>query len=485
MLRSDRSLFSGSPVGSNEMKHISSSVICPQQEAENKKEKNKEEENKKEENKKEENNAEKQIQIIPHNTCSTSTDRGNNESSVGVLNGLRLLSAVVVVFHHIGALDNSLWDQEALQKNQRRVRNRIKDYLPKKERQNDRRFLFERPIILDLMPKMPGRVALATFIIIAGFVAAHGVHTRIKSMRNSTNPTSSTKNMSALEITAVALMKRYSNSLLHRYLRLALPVLPAVVLYQIFFQLAWIPGPYNTVFANSTHREYYILSAWAEGPIRGIFSSQLNGAFWIMPILFSAPFLSLSIQVPAFSLTPCGRAVWYCCILLYFGGSFNTKTTDNNIMVVLGVVLADIYHCEWKKWSRLKFLAFYCACLFAFLIPWFPEPIYSAHITETIGGAGTFALIVFCPLQRLKSIFDNRCCKYFQGSAFYIYIWHLLIYGVCLINVEPHVSKPVLYSVGCSAAILLPVFLWWVMDGYVKKCATFLTKKMFVQMMVV
>merc|ERR1712166_576023 len=131
------------------MKHISSWAIYPQL-AENKKEENKKEENKKEENKKEENNAEKQIQIIPHNTCSTSTDRGNNESSVGVLNGLRLLSAVVVVFHHIGALDNSLWDQEALQKNQRRVRNRIKDYLPKKERQNDRRFLFERPIILDL-----------------------------------------------------------------------------------------------------------------------------------------------------------------------------------------------------------------------------------------------------------------------------------------------------------------------------------------------
>ena len=227
-------------------------------------------------------------------------------------------------------------------------------------------------------------------------------------------------------------------------------------------------------------RQYYILSAWAEGPLRGMFSSQLNGALWIMPVLFAAPFLAVSIQLPAFSLTPRGRAAWYCCILLYFGGSFNKATMNNSIMVVLGVVLADIYHCEWRRWSTLKFLLFYVACYVAFTIPWFPEPIYSAHVTETIGGAGTVALVVFCPFNRVKSIFDNRCCKYFQGSAFYIYVWHLLIYGVCLIHVEPRVSKPVLYSVGCLSAIVLPILLWWIMDGCVKRCATCVTKKIFV-----
>lgn len=128
--------------------------------------------------------------------------------SVPVLDGLRVISVLVVLFHHTGTLDEDLWDPKALRLH--------RDTRVLQAAHN----LGSDGLFPHFIGVGPGRVAVEVFLLIAGFVAAHGLFHRIGVEWD-------------VETFAQRLghaVYKTQGSLMKRFWRLALPLIPVQVI---------------------------------------------------------------------------------------------------------------------------------------------------------------------------------------------------------------------------------------------------------------
>ena len=114
----------------------------------------------------------------------------------------------------------------------------------------------------------PGKVSVQIFLVLAGFVAAHGAFVRIvESKQAEASGPSAAPRENDVEI----LFKRYNESLLKRFWRLGLPLIPVQLIGVILWANELTYGPYFSVVAEEKVREAFSVG------IPAIWSPVLSG----------------------------------------------------------------------------------------------------------------------------------------------------------------------------------------------------------------
>mmetsp|Transcript_2501 Transcript_2501/g.5747 ORF Transcript_2501/g.5747 Transcript_2501/m.5747 type:complete len:459 (-) Transcript_2501:1729-3105(-) len=367
---------------------------------------------------------------------------------VGVLNGARVVSAIIVVFHHIGALDEDLWDPNLLASQQaalglRSTRNRRLQTSLDTGGSGFAEFFFY------IISFGPGHLAVEVFLALAGFVAAHDVWCQLRSRVEREDASEKPGEQDDPSQIGKVLFTRYQKALLGRFWRLALPLVPVQVMHLVLWSQFLAYGPY---LSFSSHDR--VMGGYKVG-LRGIWSSSLSGSLWILEALFLAPFVALAIQLPVQSAPPRGRAVWYLLVVLYLCGSFvDVNNYSYFTGVVLGVALADVYN-NYEFANPLRAALLLVACTMVSM-PWWPGQFYGQYICLTVSATGFLFFILYAP-RFLQRLLDNYLMEKLAPYSYQLYIWHVLVFSIYAVNAQPYAPKAVLYIFGFLSAFCLAV----------------------------
>ena len=358
----------------------------------------------------------------------------NRTGTVPVLDGLRVISALVVLFHHTGTLDEDLWDPKALRRETRAL-----------QAHN----LGSDGLFPHLIGVGPGRVAVEVFLLIAGFVAAHGLFHRIGVECNDVD--------SFAQRIGHAVYKT-QGSLMKRFWRLALPLIPVQLLHFVLWGERLAYGPYLSFPSEEVVYKSY------EVGIAGIWSSALSGSLWIMEPLFFAPFVALAMQVTVVGRAPRTRGLWYLMCCLYFSGNFQEPTISPYISVSIGVALADLYNHvhEQEIWLKLRVFLLVVSLIFVG-ITWYPGSSYGAPYSRIATASGIVFWSLYAP-KIFQLPLDNCIMKFCSKFAYQLYIWHLLIMCIFSVNVQPTSSKFALYVGGFAACFATSVVAYYLFE---------------------
>ncbi|GBG29241.1 Hypothetical Protein FCC1311_054632 [Hondaea fermentalgiana] len=376
---------------------------------------------------------------------ATATARPRN---VGVLNGARAVSAVIVLFHHIGALDEDLWDARYL-KRQREARGHIPIGSGRRMLGSQQQSALDgqgNPIaefFLHLIGFGPGHLAVEVFLILAGFVAAHEVWYRLARDNENLNEDERFARASS------ALVRRYQRAFLSRFWRLGLPLLAVHGVHLMLWSQRLAYGPYL-----SFPRSEDVLKPYRIG-MRAIWSSSLSGSLWILETLFLAPFVALAAQLPVMGARGRARLAWYALVITYLSGNPRDRESYSYFTgVVAGAALADLYNNVALR-DRIRLVSLPIASVLVSL-PWWPGPMYGQHFCLTLSAVGFVYFILYAP-RAMQRILDNRLMERAAPYSYQLYIWHLLVFSFFAVNVQPYVPKLMLYIGGFVVSFLVAV----------------------------
>jgi len=335
---------------------------------------------------------------------------------LGSIDGVRVVSAILVVFHHFPSVDKGIGGN-------RRILSHITSYQE----------TFWGYVLL--IPVGPGKIAVQTFLIMSGIV--------------STYPCWRTGTINS-----------YEKSLLKRFGRLALPVLPVQLVHLILYSLGYAYGNFSRFpSADSVRRSY-------TAGISSIFASELNGALWVLPYFLFAPVVSFAVQYPALKLRPQARIAWYLLCLLYLGGNFSDeKTVSEYFSVVVGVILSDVF--SNRATSNSDFLKVGVLISFATLFfPWLPGEFYAHKLSQVICAASFILLAQFW--GPLNLAMDNVVMQTLSKYTYQLYIWHLVVLNTFAASVTPKASafqeKLFVYVVAYLIVFVVAFVSYWIIE---------------------
>jgi len=360
----------------------------------------------------------------------------------GVLEGARVLSAFVVLFHHIGALDRDLWDPEALASASGVNRTDDNRLLQTAARANGN-------LIWHIFGIGPGHLAVEVFLVIAGFVAAFGVWSRIGESSSKQDYESRGEYEQRI---GFALLKRFQKSLLLRFWRLGPPLIPVQILHFALWKNKLAYGPYLTFPASEEVRDAYDIG------IRALWAFQLSGSLWIIETLFFAPFVVLALILPIQTLSTAPRWGWYLSAIVYFSGNLvERRTYSYNTGIVMGAALADLFYHHAKSFrddlsSPWKAVIFSMAAV-CVSFPWWRHGMYGHHYSMVVSAAAFVFLALFAP-PVVQKVLNNKVVKFYSPFSYQLYIWHVLILSIFAVNVQPIASKGVLYIFGFGTCLI-------------------------------
>mmetsp|Transcript_29311 Transcript_29311/g.47056 ORF Transcript_29311/g.47056 Transcript_29311/m.47056 type:complete len:445 (-) Transcript_29311:112-1446(-) len=365
------------------------------------------------------------------------------ERFIGVLGGLRVVSSIVVLFHHIGSLDEDLWDPEVL-----RAKRGSNRHLAGGGTTPSDENLFYYIIGIG-----PGHLAVEVFLLLAGFVSAYDVWWRIGKAVTKTSPWDT-------DIYGPALLSRYQKNLLRRFWRLALPLIPVQFTHFMLWKYNLAYGPWLSFPSKET-----VVSSFEKG-VPSIWSSELSGSLWILEALFIAPFVSAALQLPVLNLGPRARFIWYFMCLVYFSGNFaDDSTISSNTSVVFGIILADLYHhIDVHRISFKNMLLQFLIASACLAFPWYPPPMYAARYSMIISSAACVFIALFCPFIWIRFLLDNKIMSIAARFSYELYIWHLVILSLFAVTVAPHVSKIVLYITGFTSCFVVAIVAYYLIE---------------------
>eukprot|EP00977_Amphora_coffeiformis_P011655 scaffold2804_cov181-Amphora_coffeaeformis.AAC.23 len=347
------------------------------------------------------------------------------EERIGIIDGLRFISALVVLVSHIGALDPDLSLPD--------TRRQLLDAESAKE--------VAKHSCLEL-----GGDHVLIFLVIAGFCAASRLWKPLLEARTSRRSDVS-----------IDFMRHCQCSLIKRFFRLGLPLVPVHITHIWLARHRLAEGPYHRFPSDDK-----ILKAYSVG-VRALWSSALSGQLWILEELFLAPFIALALQLPVVTARPRSRIIWYLMCMAYLAGNVRDEDTVSLYCGTLfGVILADMYHhnlCYNLTWTRRFFHAM--LGLLVVGLPW-----YWNHTASFLASSAAIVyLVVFIAPKRLQYLLDNPVVQHCVRYAYELYIWHILVFSIFSVNVRPKINSQILYYVaGFSSCMVVSILTFYLFE---------------------
>lgn len=352
----------------------------------------------------------------------------NNHSPgpcVGCLDGVRVIAAFTVVAHHFGALDVNFQTSANIQDLQ------FADGRSSSIMNRGLEGVQVPWVIAYIAGVGPGHIAVESFLTVAGFVAAYGTWQKGGSADT------------------------YEKRLFKRYFRIAIPLLPVHLVNGLLFHFSLTHGNY----AQLPSREN-VAASYAAGLFRFVYASDLNGALWVVEAFFLAPFVAAGVQIPVLRLAAKYRGIWYAgCLVYCLGNVVNVETISQQLSVVVGVVLADLYFHNWRAIVSKKFLSAASLCalisVLALLMasPYLPRPFYGQGILIRLSSWAFVCTALF--VRWTQCIFSNCLMRRMSKYTYEVYIWHLLVFHFFAHTVVPKFSGSSLFGIYALAVLLV------------------------------
>uniref|UniRef100_A0A0G4HMI5 Acyltransferase 3 domain-containing protein n=1 Tax=Chromera velia CCMP2878 TaxID=1169474 RepID=A0A0G4HMI5_9ALVE len=355
------------------------------------------------------------------------------------LDGLRVISALVVAFHHIQSVDYSLSDLKAPSDATAFLQD------------GEKPFVAPSGMFLWLLASNPG---VYCFLIISGAVLSY--------------PAWQGKTKS---------VDHYDRVLFKRYFRLALPLVPAHVVHLLLWHYGLAKGSWGVApSALSVERGF-------DKGLLGVFCSHLNGALWILEVFFWAPFVALPVQLVALKVNALGRALWYTACLLFFAGNFHQSSTVSfNLCIVVGVAVSDLWsHRQIVEREHKKTLT--CVLWAAALcvpLPWLPSPLYRDSLSQMVCSCACVLLVLF--VTPFRQIMEAKPLVALAPYSFALYVWHLPILHTFGTSVTPHFqggARVAVYGLAYVVCFLVAFCVHWTIEQRCRQLTDCLTEAFF------
>lgn len=313
----------------------------------------------------------------------------------------------------------------------------------------------------------PGKIAVETFLIVTGMVFS----LKLKQYRYEEKAT-----------TKLRILARYQQSLLKRFPRLAFPVVPVQVVHLLLYRLGLAYGNYNK-FPKPEN----IWKSLTVG-LEGVFASDLNGALWVLKIFLFAPFFILAVEFTTFQLVPSRRRFVYLFYLVFLSGNIVAEQTISPYLsVFIGNLLVEfqLAHSALSSESSPSTgrslvrnsmpKSYLLVALLLFSTPWIPW--FYGHLYSRICCATgfTFLGMFFPPLRRVLQLsFWDKLSKY----TFQLYLWHLVVFNFFGATMIPVLRQLIETSVGSFMFATVVLYLLAILSALlVAYCAYYLIER--------